>query len=398
MAPTGIGEKFIIDEINQLNLIGNEIVAMPVRPSSEILHTEGKRINTYRQPLISFLLVFKAFLYFNRHPIKMSKLLAIIALNSHGLKNFVKNIIIIPKAINFNKYLTENNFHHLHAHWETTTSTIAYICNYLSGIPWSMSAHSGQILWNNMMKEKIRTASFCRVISEKRIEDVLKVSEYQYRNKLVMIHMGVRVEPSENLRIASHTTFRIICVANLDKIKGHKYLIEAVSQVHKTIPSVELYLVGDGKERFNIENQISSLGADAYIHLNGFVDNKEIITAYKEKYYDLMVLPSISIPEESREEGIPCSLMEAMQNGIPVISTNTGSISELIDDQVNGFLVQDKDAKALADKIIELINDDELRQFFINNGIKKIKTSFSVESTVEKLNTLFGNNGKENGV
>jgi colanic acid/amylovoran biosynthesis glycosyltransferase len=390
MAPTGEGEKFIIDEINGLTKIGYEVTAFPVRPHNNVLHNEGKNVKSVNYPLFSCRFLGPTIITAFCHPGKFFKVLSLVIKNSNTKSNLIKNLIVFPKAIYLSKIFSRLGIQHIHAHWETTTSTIGFITHYLTNIPWSFSCHSGQILWNNMMKIKLDSCSFCRVIAEGRVKDVMNVCRTRSKSKIHVIHMGVTIPAEKNsYRNINLTNAKIICVANLDKIKGHKYLVSAMEIVHKKYRNITLTIVGDGAERDNIKKKISDLKANPYIKMTGFMDNSDIMRLYAKGEYQIFILPSISIPEEKREEGIPVSIMEAMSYGIPVISTNTGSINEVVDNNQNGFLVKDKSAQDIADRIINLIENKELWEQFSINAIEKIKNDYSVEAISKKLSTLF---------
>ena len=81
---------------------------------------------------------------------------------------------------------------------------------------------------------------------------------------------------------------------------------------------------------------------------------------------DIFVLPSLS-------EGFPLVLVEAMASGLPVIATNVGGLPEIVKEGETGFLVPSQDSKQLAQRIIRLIGDNELRQTMRTNAIAQAK-------------------------
>ena len=91
------------------------------------------------------------------------------------------------------------------------------------------------------------------------------------------------------------------------------------------------------------------LGLQGFVELRAAIPNDELLGLYRDNRVDLLVLPSITTPE-GEHEGLPTVLVEAMSFGIPVISTNTGGIPELLSDGA-GLLVREKSSVALADAI-----------------------------------------------
>ena len=97
---------------------------------------------------------------------------------------------------------------------------------------------------------------------------------------------------------------------------------------------------------------------------------------------DIFVMPSL-------QEGLGLALMEAMAQGLAVVGSAVGGIKTLIQDEVNGLLVQPADAIALSGAIIKLFNDSKLRQDLGNNARKFITDNFSQEKMVDATTRVF---------
>lgn len=91
------------------------------------------------------------------------------------------------------------------------------------------------------------------------------------------------------------------------------------------------------------------------IALSVWVTLKERMLLVRQTSNILYILPSYA-------EGLPCALLEAMAAGLPVVSTSVGSIPEVVEDSINGFLITPGDFTSLAEKIVVLANDRALRQ------------------------------------
>jgi len=388
-APFGYGEKFIIDEVEEISKNYASVIIFPIRKIGEKpFHKSGNNLFWKYIPIISCRTIFYSIIIFLKMPIVVIKILFSIAKNSHSVKNFIKNILVLPKGLVIASEMLKLHIDSIHAHWETTTSTVGYICHKITKIPWSFTVHSGQIFWNNMIEEKIRTVKFCRVISIDRSYDILQIVDNKYSDKLKIIHMGVKVPPDYHFiekSIKEEGNYNIVCVANLDKIKGHKYLIEAIAKIEKNYKNVRCDIIGCGKEMKNLKELVISNDLEGKIRFLGVIPNEEILNYYRIGKYDLFVLPSIKIEEEKREEGIPVALMEAMSYGIPVISTNTGAIGELIDNNVSGILVNDKDSKALAVAISQVAENKEIQIQYSSFGRSSIINAFDIKKNSKYL-------------
>ena len=113
-----------------------------------------------------------------------------------------------------------------------------------------------------------------------------------------------------------------------------------------------------------------------------------MINILSEDKIDILVLPSITLPLKKRAEGIPVALMEAMADGIPVISTVTGSIPELLGDN-SGILVPEKNPEALAEAIRKALTDHKLGEKLIRQGYKKVSTEFNIKLIAQNLVKYF---------
>lgn len=150
---------------------------------------------------------------------------------------------------------------------------------------------------------------------------------------------------------------RIVTVGRLIPVKNHGLLIDAFSIVNKLYPDYSLDFYGDGELKNNMQNRIVELGLQDKIVLHGNVNEvpKHIASA------ELFVL-------SSDMEGMPNALMEAMALGIPCVATDVSGVRDIIIDGDNGFIVPVGDKEALADRIIKLIESEELKKRFSENS------------------------------
>ena len=136
----------------------------------------------------------------------------------------------------------------------------------------------------------------------------------------------------------------ILNVGNLyDEVKGHKYLIEAISHIVKTRKDILCGIVGAGKLRNTLERQIRSLGLEDHVMLAGGKPHDEI--PFWMNACDLFVLPSLN-------EGNPTVMFEALGCGKPFVGTRVGGVPEIIASDEYGLLVEPADSDDLAKKIL----------------------------------------------
>jgi glycosyltransferase involved in cell wall biosynthesis len=132
------------------------------------------------------------------------------------------------------------------------------------------------------------------------------------------------------------------------------YLLDAASMVRQVCPNVEFKVYGDGELREELLAKAKQLGLDGTSIFPGAFSSREELTRIMAGT-DIFLLSSVL-------EGQPLVIVEAMAYGCPIVSTNVGGIPELIQDGINGFLCVPERPQCLAEKIIRLINDAELRE------------------------------------
>jgi len=390
--PFGPGEAFILEEMLAVTELGVNLLIIPRNPSKEVFHKEGEKLlgNTVWLPLLDK----RIFFNFLKALISKPHVWSIIGTIFHRSRTWkiaVKNLAILPKAVFVADLLLNEGVEHIHAHWGSTTATMAWIISELTGIPWSITLHRWDIKENNMLEEKINSAEFVRCISENGRDELLNTIGRKYENRVKVIHMGVRI-PDNILESKTHKThrdvLRIVTPANLLEVKGHKFLIEACSiLIERGVDGFQCVFYGEGPLKGILADMVRDGNLAEHIKLPGVIPHNELIEMYENHEIDIVVLPSITTVN-GEHEGIPVALMEAMAAGVPVISTITGGIPELLDSGA-GILVPPEDSEALADAIQLLMEDSEMRFKVGAKGREKVEREFAISCVAKKLVSLF---------
>ncbi|MGC9019435.1 MAG: glycosyltransferase [Candidatus Bipolaricaulaceae bacterium] len=385
-APFGRGETFVLEEMLAVAELGVELLIVPRNPPKEVFHDPGRQLldRTVWLPLFSagiFLAFLKAVILKPR----LWKVLTNIFRHSRTPKILVKNLAIAPKAVFIADLLRQAKVQHIHAHWGSTTATMAWIASELTGIPWSMTLHRWDITEDNLLKLKVERAAFVRCISEDGQREVLRIVGDQYQHKVKVLHMGVRLPdtPPAQLR-PPRPAFVVACPANLVRVKGHRFLIEACALLReRDVHNFKCLIIGDGPLDEELRQRSKALGLNDVVQFLGRLSHRELIQMYGRGEVDVVVLPSI-VTENGEKEGIPVALMEAMAYGIPVISTETGGIPELLGGGA-GLLVPPGSSQALAEAIVKIMRDESLRTQLARSGRAKVETDFNLKLNTEKL-------------
>lgn len=167
---------------------------------------------------------------------------------------------------------------------------------------------------------------------------------------------------------------RIVFVGGLVRQKGVDILLEAFQGIKAAEKGAELWIVGDGRERPRLEALARGLEGVR------FLGHREDLTAVFDGA-SVLVLPS-------RAEGFGLVLLEAMASGVPVVATRVGGIEEVVEDGVNGLLVEKEDPRALAQGILKLLKDGGLRERLVRNGLATAR-AFPWERTAREVDAVY---------
>jgi len=204
------------------------------------------------------------------------------------------------------------------------------------------------------------------------------------KEKLVTIHNGIkpinllsREEARKKLGI-DNSDIIIGSVAYLYKTKGFEYLIQATKILDDTGINAKTIIIGEGKEREELENWINQLNLKNKIILTGKIDNASELL----KAFDVYVSSSV-------KEGLSYTIIEAMTTGLPIVATCIGGSPELISDNEEGLLVDPANPEKLAQAITKLINNSELSNRLGQNAKEKAEKEFTLEKMIAKTKEFY---------
>jgi glycosyltransferase involved in cell wall biosynthesis len=176
----------------------------------------------------------------------------------------------------------------------------------------------------------------------------------------------------------------IVSVGRLTKSKGLSFLIQAFSELIKHVDAT-LVLVGDGPEKMHLLKLIKEKKIEKRVIILGARKDVERIL----KLADVFVLPSIY-------EGFPISLLEAMAAKKPIVATRVGAIPDVIENEVNGLLVEPKDVQGLCEKLLLLLKfNPKLGNDISKRAYLKVKERYSWRVIAEKVYNAYGKILKE---
>ncbi|WAL58380.1 glycosyltransferase [Thermocoleostomius sinensis] len=242
------------------------------------------------------------------------------------------------------------------------------------------------------------------LLGENLYDDLFKVGDcflpisQHWRNRLAQLgcpsgrtfihHMGIDCQKFTFIpRIpAPEQPIRLISIARLTEKKGIEYGIRAVAKILKRYSNIEYLIVGSGELRERLAQIIQGLGVEAQIKLIGWKNQQEVIDILNHSH--ILLAPSVTA-SDGNQEGIPVALMEAMAMGLPVISTYHSGIPELVEDDVSGFLVPERNIEALANKLEDLLQQPERWVKMGQSGRSRVEEQFNINKLNDRLVEIY---------
>lgn len=275
---------------------------------------------------------------------------------------------------------------HLHVHSCGDAANITMFASILSNLTYSLTLHGPTLeLYGPNQKQKWQHASFALVVSDK----LLKVVNDRLANflpkQIVAAPMGVNISVikrhSPYIPWQANNLCRIFSCGRLNPVKGHKYLIDTVEMLRKQGFDVRLQIAGEDEQggsgyRQELEKIIREKSLCKYVELLGAVSEERIRSGLEEAH--IFALASLN-------EGIPVAVMEAMAMEIPIIVTDVGGTNELVNNGVDGILVQPEKPEEMADAIVKVLHNKNLALSLSEQSRKKIAAQFNHRRSAEVL-------------
>ena len=161
-------------------------------------------------------------------------------------------------------------------------------------------------------------------------------------------------------------------IASLTPKKDHGTFLEAARLITKDAPEIRFRIVGEGALRDELADRVTSMGLAGVVELTGVRDDIGALLAE----IDVSVLTSL-------KEGCSNVVLESMAAGCPLVVTDIGGNSELVEDGVTGYLVPPGDAEGIARRVLELLRDPGLRREMGEAGRARVRSRFTAGRMVD---------------
>lgn len=303
---------------------------------------------------------------------------------------FLRRMLIFLKAVSLAYELKGTSVKLVHTHFAWLSGAAAWVISKLLDIPFTVTVHAYDLYSSNdLLRLTACSASRIVAISEYNKRMVLQMCPGLNESLISVIHCGINLErfaPPARSGNNGQGPLSILSVGSLIEKKGHEYLIQACRQLKARGMDFRCTIIGKGPDEELLRGLVREYDLEDRVVLAGARQQDEVLKAYRDS--DLFVLAS-TVAQDGDRDGIPVVLMEAMALQIPVISTPVSGIPELVRHKETGWMVPERDATALANAILHLANEDELRAYLTHNGRALVEREFEIRSNANRLISVF---------
>jgi glycosyltransferase involved in cell wall biosynthesis len=283
--------------------------------------------------------------------------------------------------------LKKTKLQHIHAHFLSGPASIACFLSDFLEIPFSFTMHASSIFTDHiMLQHQLRTCKKAVTISEYNKKYLIQTYGNVFENKIDVIHCGIDMQAFKPLDSNKLSPPIILAIGQLFRRKGFLYLVKACKKLKQNGNQFQCWIVGDGPEKSHLKRTIERYQIHGDVLLLGR-QSQENVKTYLQKA-SVFVLPSI-ITEEGGREGIPVAIMEAMAMQIPVVSTHTAGIPELIQHEKEGLLVDQKNEHQLAAALEYFLKNPEIGLKMGRQGRMKVEEQFNLGHVPELFSPIF---------
>lgn len=167
-------------------------------------------------------------------------------------------------------------------------------------------------------------------------------------------------------------------VARLADVKGHKYFVDAAEIISRDNVNVKFLIAGIGPKEQELKDLVWQRG----------LTDRVVFTGFMENIYEIFNIIDINVIS-SLSEALCLSLIEGMYVGKPSVATNTGGIPEIVKDGYNGYLVPVGNPSMLAERILKLVNNPELRKTMGDKGRELAVRDFTADAMARAIEELY---------
>ena len=293
----------------------------------------------------------------------------------------------VEQAIHLAREIRARGIDVLHAHFGTLAATVARLAGGMVDVPYSFTAHAKDIFHSSVrphdLRRKLEDAAAVVTVSEFNV-DYLHAEYGEAAERVELVYNGLDLTEFE-LRVCQREPL-VLAVGRLVEKKGFGDLVAACAQLKRSGRAIRCEIVGAGPLHDDLSGQIAALDVGDCVRLVGPLTQDEVRSRIRRAR--VLVAPCIVAADGDRE-GLPTILLEAMALGTPCVSTDVTGIPEVLEHEVTGLAVPQRDPGAIADACHRLLCDETLRARLAHRARERIESDFDIRRSTAGLRRVF---------
>lgn len=293
----------------------------------------------------------------------------------HDESPFKKLLLLIIRSVRFPFYLRRVNVVHINSTLDNkalTRDMVFMTWSLLLGKRFIVQYHGGK--FQNTFYSKIKVLTKLWIALLKRSDSALVLTDEQYKllsaNGVARINKVVNYVGGGTFNKAKPAIFTFVFLGRIIRAKGIFEILDACKSVTRS-HKFQVLFYGDGPDRELLLKKVKEAGLEDTVFWRGTVDGQEKVDAYGNAH--AFLLPSYA-------EGLPYSVLEAMSYGLPVISTDIGSLAQVVRHKETGLIVPVNDSETLSTCMTTLMEDETTYQSMCKAAKSLINAHYSVET------------------
>ena len=329
-----------------------------------------------------------------RMPEKVNQLISLICKHANLSDKELLQHHHFQEAFGFARLVEAYQPNYLHSYFFYEGTLFSFVASFLLNIPRGVSCYADHMLKDYELKMAPLHLRNCRIVvatSEHIKKELLSIAPEMNPSAIVVKPNAINIDRfhiTTEKDPAPGNPLRIVSVGRIDPKKGFLYMMNAMRMLEDKGITAHWHILGDAdptpvsQDHLKLlQERVKELKLHTTVHFEGRRSESEILKWLARA--DVFVAPSVELPTGDKD-GIPTALLEAMAAGVPVVSTTSGSIPEVIDSGKDGLLVPQMDASALANAIESLLSDKTERLCLSIRAREKVSQKFD-SSRCDKL-------------
>jgi glycosyltransferase involved in cell wall biosynthesis len=277
------------------------------------------------------------------------------------------------------RLLHTRRFHCIHAHWLIPQGVTAAIAARTAAPepPILTTSHGGDLYglgghaFRALKRAVVSRSAAVTVVSRSMAADLRRLPAAPAN--IHVIPMGVDLQQRFTPGRRDKGDAKLLFAGRLVEKKGVRYLIDALPKIAEAHPRLSLVIVGDGQEKSRLQERVSKTGLEDRVEFVGAVANESLVEFYQQA--DIVVFPSVTASGGDRE-GFGLVLVEALGCECATVVTDLPAMADIVTDGKTGLVVPQKNPERLAESVIRLLSDAQLRVGLARAGRRHVVERF----------------------